>query len=143
MNGIEKLIQQIDAEAQSEIDAIQAKAAAEAAEVKAQYAQRAERESQDILDRGRKAAAEREERLAGVAQLERRKTLLAVKQEMLDQGIFGGEGGRTLSRCLPWNPLRVDASLRGLTGDGNVRAVFHRTRKAETPESISASICVC
>ena len=83
MNGIEKLIQQIDAEAQS--DAIQAKAAAEAAEVKAQYAQRAERESQDILDRGRKAAAEREERLAGVAQLERRKTLLAVKQEMLDQ----------------------------------------------------------
>ena len=85
MNGIEKLIQQIDADAQTEIDAIQAQAQAEAAELTAQYAQQAEREKQEILARGRKAAAEREERLVGVAQLEARKQLLEVKQEMLEK----------------------------------------------------------
>ena len=87
MNGIEKLIQQIDADAKTEIDAIQAQAQAEAAELTAQYAQQAEREKQEILARGRKAAAEREERLVGVAQLEARKQLLEVKQEMLEKAL--------------------------------------------------------
>ena len=69
MNGIEKITSRINADVQREIDEINAQAAAEAAEIAAQYARRAEQESQDIVARGRLAAAEREERLASVAQL--------------------------------------------------------------------------
>lgn len=85
MNGIEKITGRINADMQREIDEINANAAAEAAEITAQYAERAKRESEDILARGREAAAEREERLASVAQLEARKLVLAAKQDVLEQ----------------------------------------------------------
>lgn len=85
MNGIEKITSRINADVQREIDEINAQAAAEAAEIAAQYARRAEQESQDIVARGRLAAAEREERLASVAQLEARKLILAAKQEVLEK----------------------------------------------------------
>ena len=45
----------------------------------------AEREAREIVDRGRRNADEREQRLASVAQLEARKMELAAKQEMLDR----------------------------------------------------------
>ena len=60
MNGIEKITSRINADVQREIDEINAQAAAEAAEIAAQYARRAEQESQDIVARGRLAAAEQE-----------------------------------------------------------------------------------
>lgn len=85
MNGIEKITNRINADVQREIDEINAQASAEAAGIAAQYAQRAKKESEDILTRGRQAAAEREERLGSVAQLEARKLILRAKQEVLEQ----------------------------------------------------------
>lgn len=85
MNGIEKITNRINADVQREIDEINAQASAEAAGIAAQYAQRAKKESEDILARGRQAAAEREERLGSVAQLEARKLILRAKQEVLEQ----------------------------------------------------------
>ncbi|MCD8004116.1 MAG: V-type ATP synthase subunit E [Oscillospiraceae bacterium] len=85
MNGIEKITQRIDQDAQGEIDALLEQARAQAAEITARYQAQAQRESADILARGQKAADEREERLASTAQMEGKKLTLAVKQEMLDR----------------------------------------------------------
>lgn len=91
MNGIEKITGRIEADVQREIEAIAAEADAHAGEIAARYEEQARRESGDILARGRKNAAEREERLASVARLEARKLELTVKQELL---------GRAFERAL-------------------------------------------
>ena len=83
MNGIEKLTQQIAADAQVEIDAILAEAKEKADAITADYAQRAEKAAAERLAKGTEAAAQREERLIAMADMERRKDLLAAKQEMV------------------------------------------------------------
>ena len=83
MNGIEKLTQQIAADAQVEIDAILAEAKEKAGAITADYAQRAEKAAAERLTKGTEAAAQREERLISMADMERRKDLLAAKQDMV------------------------------------------------------------
>ena len=85
MNGIERITQRMEDDAQREIDEILSAAQAKAAEITQSCQAQAARESQEIVDRGRRNADERVERLASVAQLEARKMELAAKQEMLDQ----------------------------------------------------------
>lgn len=85
MNGIEKITQRIDAETQAEIDKITADAREKAAQVSAKYQAQAEKETADRKTRNEQAAAQREERLVSVAELEARKTNLAARQEMVDQ----------------------------------------------------------
>lgn len=85
MNGIEKLTQQISADAQAEIDALLADAQAKADAITADYAQRAEKAAADVLSKGEDAAAQREERLLSMAAMEGRKELLAAKQEMVSK----------------------------------------------------------
>lgn len=85
MNGIEKITQRIDADAQAEIDQILAAARAEAADIQQRYQAQAEAEAADLSARSKRVAAEREERLVSVAQMEARKISLAAKQEMLQK----------------------------------------------------------
>lgn len=85
MNGIEKLTQQISADAQAEIDALLADAQAKADAITADYAQRAEKAAADVLSKGEDATAQREERLLSMAAMEGRKELLAAKQEMVSK----------------------------------------------------------
>lgn len=85
MNGIDKITQRIQADAQAEIDRVLADAKAEAAKITAKYKAQADAEAADLAAKNRKAAAEREERLAGTAQMEARKTSLAAKQEMVER----------------------------------------------------------
>lgn len=85
MNGIERITQRMEDDAQREIDEILSAAQAQAAEITQSCQAQAEREAREIVDRGRRNADEREQRLASVAQLEARKMELAAKQEMLDQ----------------------------------------------------------
>ena len=85
MNGIEKIIDRISGDAQAEIDAILDEARAEAAQITAKYEAQAREEADEILKRGSAAAAEREERLASMAQMEGRKAELAAKQEVIEE----------------------------------------------------------
>ena len=85
MNGIEKLTQQITADAQVEIDAILAEAKEKADAITADYAQRTEKAVADRLAKGTAAADQREERLIAMADMERRKDLLAAKQDMVNK----------------------------------------------------------
>lgn len=85
MNGIEKITGQIGADAQREIDALLAEAAAQARRVSAQAAERAEAEAEELLRRGREEAARREDQAGRVHALEERKLLLGAKGEMVAQ----------------------------------------------------------
>jgi V/A-type H+-transporting ATPase subunit E len=85
MNGIDKITARIEQDSQREIDALLAEARAQAADITAQYQAKAQAQTDDILARGKQAAAQREERLASVAQLECRKAVLAAKQDVLEE----------------------------------------------------------
>ena len=85
MNGLEKITQRIEQDAQAEAGQVLADARARADAIAAEWAEKARKEREDILERGRKNAGERAERLASVAQLECRKLELAAKQEMLSR----------------------------------------------------------
>ena len=85
MNGIEKIIDRISGDAQAEIDAVLAQARDEAAQITAKYEAQAKAEADEIVKRGSAAAAEREERLVSMAQMEGRKAELCAKQEVIEE----------------------------------------------------------
>ena len=85
MDGIEKITRRIEQDIQTEIDELTAQTRQKANELSARYAAQAAQESQAILARGEQAAAERLERLESAAGLERRKLLLASKQQVLGE----------------------------------------------------------
>ena len=73
MNGIEKITARIGQDSQAEINALLAEAKAQAADITAKARAEAQTAGDEVMAQGRKAAAEREDRLASVAQLECRK----------------------------------------------------------------------
>lgn len=85
MNGIEKIIERITADSQSEVDQILREAQQEADAISARFAAQAEQEKAGLLERGKKNAAEQSERLVSVAQIEAKKLFLSAKQELLDK----------------------------------------------------------
>lgn len=85
MNGIEKITQRISADTQQEAQILMDNAKAQAAEITAGYHAEAEAAYAEALEKGKKAAQDRIERLTGVAQLEAKKLQLAARQEMLDK----------------------------------------------------------
>ena len=85
MNGIDKITARIDADTQAEIDRILGDANAQAEAIAAKFRDQAKAEDVDLLSKSQRAAAEREERLISAAQMEARKSLLAVKQEMVER----------------------------------------------------------
>lgn len=85
MNGIEKITQRIELDAQAEIDRILGEARDEAARITASYRAQADAEARDLEAKNEKAAAEQEERLVSAAQMKARKTQLAAKQGMVEK----------------------------------------------------------
>lgn len=85
MEGINKITDRISEDVRREIGEIAAQAQSEAEGIKARCTQQAEKETAEILARGRKAADERVERLGSVARLEAKKTVLAAKQELVNK----------------------------------------------------------
>ena len=85
MNGIEKITQRIESDAQAEIDCTLADAREKAADITDTYRKQAEAEARELRAKNEKAAAEREERLVSSAQMEARKVQLAAKQEMVER----------------------------------------------------------
>ncbi len=85
MNGIEKIKQRIDADAQADIDRVLSEAKAEADRITEKYKAQAAAETAELNAKAEAAAAEREERLVGTAQMDARKTALAAKQELVEK----------------------------------------------------------
>ena len=85
MNGIEKITARIDADCEDQVRQLQEETEAKVRTLEEAARTQADRESADILARGRRAADERLERLKSAAQMERRKLELAAKQEVLGE----------------------------------------------------------
>ncbi|MDF2838547.1 MAG: ntpE [Evtepia sp.] len=85
MNGIEKILGRIDAEAQAEIDSVLEASMQEAQAITARYEERAQNEEASLLEKGRNHAKERADRLGSVAQMEAKRVILSAKQGMLDK----------------------------------------------------------
>ena len=85
MEGIEKITAKIAQDAQAEINKLAAETDEKVKALQANAEHQAQQEANDIVEKGRMAAAERLERLSSAAQLERRKLELAAKQEVLGE----------------------------------------------------------
>jgi len=85
MSGIDRITARIRSDAEAESEAALAEAKREADEVIKYYGEDAEKQADELLRRGVSQAEERLKRLAGVAELEAGKNILAAKQEMLEE----------------------------------------------------------
>ena len=83
MDGIEKITARIQADGQAELGRLKEDVQQQLRTIHTQTQDQVDRERQDILSRGEKAAAERLERLKSAAEMEKRKLALAAKQEVL------------------------------------------------------------
>lgn len=85
MNGIENITHQIDRDTQAEIQNRMAQAQAQAAEIREDYGARVQRMQEAFREKGKQALAERRAQRKSMAQLERRKRLLAAKQQVIEE----------------------------------------------------------
>lgn len=85
MNGIERITQRLNADAQAEIDEILDAAKAEVKTIEENYASLARREMEEVYAKQEKTAKEQKERLIRAAQMEARKIILMAKQEMIER----------------------------------------------------------
>lgn len=83
MNGIQKIIDHIKADAEAECALIAAQAEISCAEMSAVYAKSEQSAYEKIVSDGAKKAEQQLERLTSVAALEAKKQVLATKQEMV------------------------------------------------------------
>ena len=84
MNGIEKITGRIEADAQEQAKAIAAEAEAKCAEIRADYDKQAQDQYWARVRDGVKACEDRVQRIGRLAEMEARKSVLALKQEMVD-----------------------------------------------------------
>lgn len=85
MNGIEKITDKIQQDAAAELARLELETAEKIHAIGTEAQVQADKESADILARGRRAADERLERLKSAAQMETRKLALAAKQEVVGE----------------------------------------------------------
>lgn len=85
MNGLERITSRIEAEAKSEADGILDAGRAETERIVDTWRAKIDAETRELAAKNEKAAAEREERLRSAAEMDARKTILAAKQEMVEQ----------------------------------------------------------
>ena len=85
MEGIEKITAKIAEDAQAEVSRLMAETDEKVKAIQTSAAAQAQQEANEIVEKGRMAAAERLERLSSAAQMERRKLELAAKQEVLGE----------------------------------------------------------
>ena len=83
MTGTKRIVSHIEAETQSEIDALLAQAQANAAEITAEYAKKAEAEAAELLRAGKESAEQRVQRQERTTRLEARKDILGLKQGLV------------------------------------------------------------
>ena len=84
MNGIEKITGRSEADAQEQAKAIAAEAEAKCAEIRADYDKQAQDQYWARVRDGVKACEDRVQRMGRLAEMEARKSVLALKQEMVD-----------------------------------------------------------
>ncbi len=83
MQGIDKIIERIASDTKADTEAMLAEAKKKAEALALDMRKQADAQRETLAEAGRQAAAQRKERLLGVATMEARKRQLAAKQEMI------------------------------------------------------------
>lgn len=135
MDGIEKIIDRISGDAQREVDDVLAQARAEADKILSQYQAQAQAEADDILTRGQKAAVERGERLASVAQLECRKDVLRAKQEVIEEAFQLAMDKLTQLPQEAYVSLLADLAVEA-SSKGNEKLIFSVADRARVGKAV-------
>ena len=135
MDGIEKIIDRISGDAQREVDDVLAQARAEADKILSQYQAQAKAEADDILARGQKAAVERGERLASVAQLECRKDVLRAKQEVIEEAFQLAMDKLTQLPQEAYVSLLADLAVEA-SSKGNEKLIFSVADRARVGKAV-------
>ena len=85
MKGTEKIIAHIRSDAKSQADAILAKAGEQAAQIRAEFDKQAAQVYADKVRAGTKACQDQMDSVQRIANMEAKKSLLSVKQEMVSR----------------------------------------------------------
>lgn len=85
MKGIEKITARIAADAEAENAAVRGESAQRIAEIRAEYEKKAQEEYESIVREGMKENEQRASRIDRTAQLESKRSVLAMKQEMVSE----------------------------------------------------------
>ena len=136
MNGIEKITQRIDAVTQGSVDSILSEAKSKAADIEAKAKADIERLTNDLRSRGDKEAAEREERLVSVAQMEARQISLAAKQDMMNKAFDGA----LEKLCNSADDVYADVCAKLLVKaapDGKGEVIFAADKKAVGEKAVA------
>ena len=138
MNGLERITSRIEAQAQSEVEAILDAGKAETKRIVDTWRTRIDAEERALADKNEKAAAEREERLKSAAEMDARKTILAAKQEMVEKayalaldrlcGMSGDEKIKLLGDLL----VRASST-------GTEEAIFSAADQADGAKAVEAA----
>ena len=138
MNGIEKITARIKEDSRKETDAILSEARVKAAEIADKARAEAQAVEDEVLAQGRRAAAEREDRLASTAQMECRKAVLAAKQDVIEEAF---EQAHKQLLALPQDKyiallasLAVQASVTG-----KEKLIFSAPDRARVGKAVAAA----
>ena len=135
MDGIEKIIDRISGDAQREVDEVLAQARAGAETIRSESQAQGQAEADDILTRGEKAAVERGERLASVAQLECRKEVLRAKQEVIDEAFQLAMDKLTQLPQEAYVSLLADLAVEA-SSKGNEKLIFSVADRARVGKAV-------
>ena len=109
MNGIEKITGRIEADAREQASAITADAEAKCAEIRADYDKQAQDQYWARVRDGVKTCEDRVQRMGRLAEMEARKSILALKQEMVDAAFAAADELGMMMQQVSSEKLIVDA----------------------------------
>lgn len=135
MNGIEKITARIQQDSQQEIDAILNEARAQAARITEKARAEAQAVGDEVVAQGRKAAAEREDRMASTAQMECRKATLAAKQEVIEEAFQLAHKQLLALPTDQYIALLADLAVRAST-TGREKLIFSPTDRAQLGKAV-------
>ena len=139
MKGTEKIIAHIRADAKSQADAVLAKAEEQAAQIRAEYEKQAAQVYADKVRAGTKACQDQMDSVQRIANMEAKKSLLSVKQEMVSRSF---EKAQALLTALPEEKyvafLAALAAKASVTGDEEI-VLNARDRAAVGPAVVAAA----
>ena len=120
MNGIEKIIQRMEADAKAERDSITAAAQTQAAAIRHDYQVTADTMQQDAQVRRLAQNAERLEHLNGSSQMACRQRVLAAKQELIDVAFSRAAEALTQLPSQQYIPLLAGLAVQNGAGDEEI-----------------------
>lgn len=120
MNGIEKIVSRMEADAKAERDAVTAAAQQKAEAIRHDYQITADTLQQDAQVRRRAQNAERLEHLNGSSQMACRQRVLAVKQEIIDEAFAHAAQRLTQLPAEQYVPLLAALAADNGVGDEEI-----------------------